>query len=159
MMRILLLGLSLWISNSFAANVKIHLAPVDEVIAVSDVVLTQVQVRVQCLFEAANNEVKTRERYVLTRLDRTSEGQYRIRTGKAMLNAWLPEYELRQCRYELIVLGEDFDGNALIGDIALLDSGLTQASSIERIQSRMRRLLLGKVGEREQASLKDLNRL
>lgn len=159
MMRVLVLGLSLWISNSFAANVKIHLAPVDEVLAVSDVILTQVQAKVQCLFEAANDEVKIRERYVLTRLDRISQGQYRIRTGKANLNAWLPEYDLRQCRYQLIVLGEDLDGNALIGDIALLDSGLTRASSIEVIQARMRRLLLGKVGERDQASLKDLNQL
>lgn len=159
MMRVLVLGLSLWISNSFAANVKIHLAPLDEVLAVSDVILTQVQAKVQCLFEAANDEVKIRERYVLTRLDRISQGQYRIRTGKANLNAWLPEYDLRQCRYQLIVLGEDLDGNALIGDIALLDSGLTRASSIEVIQARMRRLLLGKVGERDQASLKDLNQL
>lgn len=159
MMRVLVLGLSLWISNSFAANVKIHLAPVDEVLAVSDVILTQVQAKVQCLFEAANDEVKIRERYVLTRLDRISQGQYRIRTGKANLNAWLPEYDLRQCRYQLIVLGEDLDGNALIGDIALLDSGLTRSSSIEIIQTRLRRLLLGKVGERDQASLKDLNQL
>lgn len=159
MMRLFFLGLSLWVTNLYAVNVRIQLAPIDEIIAVSDLYLNQVQVKVQCVFEAANSEVKIRERYVLTRLDRTSEGQYRLRTGKANLNAWLPEYDLRQCRYDLIVLGEDFDGNGLIGDITLLDKGLTHSRSVERIQSRLRRLLLAKVGDGEKAVVKDINHL
>ncbi len=129
----------------------------DETLAVSDVYLSQVQAKVFCRFQDPDTKSTTqRERYILTRLDRVEEGRYRVRTGKAKLNVWLPEYQLIGCGYKLITLGEDLEGNPLIGDITLLDSGLGKSSANLELKRELASLLLGKIGEREQAYLGDI---
>lgn len=159
MKRLVVIGLTLIFSSSlYASNVKLHLSPLDEIVAVSDINLSQVQAKVLCQFTDPKNKKEDiiRERYILTRLDRIEEGRYRVRTGKAVLNAWLPEYKLVSCGYQLITLGEDLDGNALIGDITLLGKGLSHSEASATLKKRLAALLIGKLGEREDARLDDI---
>lgn len=141
-----------------AASISLQLAPLDEVVSVSDVSLSQVQAKIFCSFKSARLDGKDiiRERYILTRLDRIEEGRYRVRTGKAKIQAWVPDAKLQKCGYQLIALGEDLEGNGLIGDLTLVDSGLSEENALERIKRRINAMLLGKVGERENARLEDI---
>lgn len=162
-MRLIVIGLTLFFSvtSSWGARVKIELAPFDELLAVSDVMLTQVQMKVQCQFvshEKKNPKTIVRERYILTRLDRIEEGSYRIRTGKASFSTWMPEYQLKSCRYQMIALAEDFSGTGLIGDFSLLDDELNRKDAHARIKRRLNSIVLGKQGDFDQAFLADISR-
>ena len=157
MKRLVAIGLALCSLNLFASNIKLVLSPLDEVMAVSDISLSQIQAKIYCRFQDPQTKKSVvRERYILTRLDRIEEGRYRIRTGKANLNAWVPEYTLTGCGYNLITLGEDLDGNPLIGEIVLLDSGLGKQSASSKLKKKLAALLIGKMGERDNAYLGDI---
>lgn len=157
MKRLVAIGLALLSMNLFASNIKLVLSPLDEVVAVSDISLSQIQAKIYCHFQDPQSKKSvTRERYVLTRLDRIEEGRYRVRTGKANLNAWVPEYDLTGCGYNLITLGEDLDGNPLIGEIVLLDSGLGKKNANSKLKKKLAALLVGKLGERDNAYLGDI---
>ncbi len=157
MKRLLVIGLTLLISNNIlASNVSLKVEPLDEYISVSDIHLNQVQAKLQCRFVSSKNQSDhiVRERYILTRLDPIDLGRYRVRTGRGVLKAWVPDYKLLGCGYKLITLGEDLDGNALIGDITLLDDeGLKSDEASASIRKRLASLLIGKLGERDQAIL------
>ena len=146
--------------NSYAARVKVDLDPIDEFIRVSDIYLTQVQAKVQCQFkEAQSGKSVWRERYILTRLDRESDGRYRLRMGKLNLKTWLPEHKLIGCRYKLITLGEDFDGNGLIGEFVLMDLSNMANHNAQEIESSLEKMIIGKMGPQEDAYLGDLQSL
>ena len=156
MKRLLVIGLTLFFSpNILASSVSLNIAPLDEYISVSDINLTQVQAKLQCRFASTKNKNDhvVRERYILTRLDPIDMGRYRVRTGRGQLKAWLPDHKLLGCGYKLITLGEDLEGNALIGDITLLDKSLNKDEASTSLKKRLASLLIGKLGERDQAIL------
>ena len=156
MKRIIVIGMTLLFSqNSIASNISLKVAAMDEIVSVSDVNLTQVQAKLQCRFVSLKNKNDhvVRERYILTRLDPVDMGRYRVRTGRGELKVWMPDHTLLGCGYKLITLGEDLDGNALIGDITLLDKGLNKNEASASIKKRLASLLIGKLGDRDQASL------
>lgn len=159
MKRLVAIGMALYSlsSPSFASNIKLVLPPLDEVMAVSDISLSQIQAKIYCRFEEPQSKKSVlRERYILTRLDRIEEGRYRVRTGKAKLNAWVPEHHLIGCGYNLITLGEDLEGNPLIGEIVLLNSGLGKQNASLKLKRKLASLVLGKLGNRDSAYLGDI---
>ena len=159
-MRLLLfVGLifSFTIALAHGARVKIDLDPVDEMLRVSDVYLTQVQAKIQCQFKDPQTRKDVwRERYILTRLDRESDGLYRVRMGTLKLKTWMPEYRLVGCTYKLIALGEDFVGNALIGEFSLVNLDNSQQGSAAQVEAAMHKLVIGKIDDHEQGYLGNL---
>jgi hypothetical protein len=126
------------IPQVFAENVKMKFFAVDTTIPTEQVIITQAQAKLRCVFTKSNQSGGlVRRRYPLTRIQVSSDS-FKLNIKKSSLTEWLPGFNLKSCAYVLITIGQDSLGKTVMGDIVLLGKlyGVMSQDELDFIQNR-----------------------
>ena len=129
----LLVGLTLLVStSSMAENVKMKFTQKSfNFIEEDGLKIEQIQAKLRCHFvhmTRGNNQISGR--YPFTRISYSENNQI-LNIKKSSLTEFMPNFDLINCSYLLVVLGRNNAGKLIGGDIALLGSLKSQMSSQE----------------------------